>query len=204
MIGIGKDNMVDPLTPVRVKSLEEKNALLKAARDEWERIPGAHQHLVAASDEEYLGKISDNIVIESPALVRPRELSTAELDRQNGELVFAQIFGQRADDRDARTGNAAIDALWENTQQDEFAKLVGPARRQETLLESLVGKALDSVLRKTGRTLPMRESERPGLEIHPVMHAMGRDDSDAGRFVKAWIDNDKGTMREIARSLAAA
>jgi hypothetical protein len=184
----------------KVRTQEEKNALLKEAREEWEKVPPEFRHLVADSAEDYLEKVASCIEVEPQPFTPARPLTVAELAVFDGELMFSRIFGDRADS--SATGISALDELAAEQEREAFEKLAGPARRSESLFQSLVRQALEKVLEK--RTIPMRESERPGLEIHPVMHEMAHDDSDAGRFIRAWIANDTAGMREIAHSLAAA
>ena len=173
----------------KVKSQAEKDELLRQARAEWDAIPGELKHLVASSDEDYIAKVADSIEVEPVKFVAPREASAAELAKQNGELLFEQMYGPRIDHG---TGIAALDELSKANQDAELRKLLGPADRGETWLEEMVRKAINKV-----QSVPRRESEREG--IHPAMSAMGRDDSPVGRFVKAWIDRDTAAMREIVR-----
>ena len=193
--------MIDPLAPIRLKTQEEKNALLAKRRAEWNAIPADLRDRVAASEDDFTERYADMIEVEKAPFNPARDLTADELVEQNGSLMYLRLYGDRASD----PYDGLPDALREvaKAQHNEaVAKITAPLRRSESLLQSLVRQALEKVLEK--RTIPMRESERPGLEIHPVMHEMARDDSDAGRFIRAWIANDTAGMREIAHSLAAA
>ncbi len=182
---------MDPFRKV-VKSQKEKDELLRLARAEWEAIPGELKHLVAANDEEYLGKLSDSIIVERAPFTPPRPLTSEELARQNGELMHLQLYGDRASDR----YDGLPDALREvvKAQDDEaLAKLTAPAKRGETLLEQLVREAINKV-----QSGPRRESGRTVLTLEERMAAWGEG------FIRARIAGDLVRQREIARSLAAA
>ena len=185
---------MDPFRKV-VKSQKEKDELLRLARAEWEAIPGELKHLVAANDEEYLGKLSDSIIVERAPFTPPRPLTSEELARQNGELMHLQLYGDRASDR----YDGLPDALREvvKAQDDEaLAKLTAPAKRGETLLEQLVREAIAKV-----QSGPSREKRGvPSLEERLLIWSEG--DSDAIRFLRARIAGDLAAQRKIAGVLA--
>src|SRR5712692_5230854 len=82
----------------KVKSQEEKDALIAEARREWDKL-GADSHLVAASEEDYLQSISNSIEVEKVPFVEPRPLTTAERTQQDGGLMLLRIMGDRSGDR---------------------------------------------------------------------------------------------------------
>ncbi len=179
----------------KVKSQEEKDALLAAARVEWDKL-GEFNHLVASSEEVYLSKIADSIIVERTPFTSARELSADELAKQNGALMFSQIFGTRADDK--YSSIPAFAEMQKAQERRDLEKLLGPARRAETWLETLVREAINKV-----QSVPRRASERTGIIPRAAAASQG-DNSDVARFLRAYVENDTATQREIARSLAAA
>lgn len=187
----------------KVATQKEKDRLLKEARETWDNVPDDLKHLVAASDEYYLSKISDNIIVEAPVFVEPRSLTAEERAEQNGQLLFQQIYGDRATDRNHETGCRAVDDLWKSRQESELAKLLGPAKREQSALESMVRSIVVKAM--GNQSAPRGESDRMGLGILPkVVAATADDDSNVARFLRAYVENDTETQRQIARSLAAA
>ncbi len=179
-----------------VKTEEEKRALIEQARVEWDKL-GPVSHLVASSEEDYLSKIADSIIVERETFTAPRPLTSEELARQNGELMHLQIYGDRASDR----YDGLPDALREvvKAQDDEaLAKLTAPAKRGETLLEQLVREAINKV-----QSGPRRESGRTVLTLEERMAAWCEgDDTDAARFIRARVAGDLAAQRKIAGVLA--
>jgi hypothetical protein len=142
----------------KVKTQAEKDALIRQARATYDAIPDEHKHIFAASDEDYLSCVADNIEVEMPVYSQPRELTASELTKQNGELINMHVFGDRC--ASGSTGIPAIDEMVEKRERQEFEKLVGPARRSETWLENLVREALNKA-----QSVPRRESEREPLAL---------------------------------------
>jgi hypothetical protein len=191
---------MDPLA-IRVKSLEEKNALLEKRRELWNSSPPESTHLIARSEEDFVGRFAENIIVEREDFVPARELTTAERTAQDGELLFQQIYGDRATDIDHQTGCAALDELWKAKQDADLQKFLGPAKRVESELDAMVRKAVEDVLAKRG-SVPS-EHEREG--ILPRMAAASEgDDSSAARFLRSYVNHDDAGMRRVARELAAA
>jgi hypothetical protein len=173
-----------------VKTEEEKRSLVAAAKKEWDSISPAVTHLIAASEEDYLSGIADAIQIESQAFVPPRELTSAELGKQNGELVVMQVFGDRASDPYEGLPTALREMAKANDEA-ALAKLLGPSKHTESALDEMIRKAVESVVVK-GSRVPVRESERPGLAL-----AKGRIEFDQrlnestqysgdGAFLRCW------------------
>ncbi len=184
----------------RVKSQEEKNELLRLAKQEWDEA-GEFAHLLGDDQENYLQKTADNIIVEAER-IEPRALTPMEkaaLDDQQGRL---EIFGGKYADKEY----SAIPAIAELERAQEEAglqKLLGPADRAESQLESLVR----GIVQKTvgNLTVPVRESDREGLAIMPRLAAATQgDDSDAAKFLRAFVSNDEKGMRRVARELAMA
>ena len=175
-----------------VRTQAEKDELLRLARAEWDAIPGEFKHLVASSDEEYIAKVADSIIVEKTPFTPARELTAAELAKQNGKLLFEQMYGPRIDHG---TGIAALDELSKANQDAELRKLLGPADRAETWLEEMVRKAINKA-----QSAPRRSV----LSLEERMLSWSQGDSDAVRFLRARVAGDLATQRQIARSLAAA
>jgi hypothetical protein len=181
-----------------------EHELLRQARAEWEASPPEHQHLIADSDEAYLSKVADSIVVEQERFVAPRELTKVEQDKMDGELVFLRLFGDRASSD--KTGNAALDGLVEQQEREAFEKLVAPVRRSESFLESLAREAFEKVLLEK-RTYVPSEHDRSRFGIMPAVAARAVEldpTSNVSKFLMAYVEDDTATQRQIARELAAA
>lgn len=183
-----------------VRTQAEKDALLAAARVEWDKL-GELQPMVARSEEEYLSKISDSIIIEREPFTPARELTTTETAELNGRLMFSQLYGDRAES--SATGVAAIDDLVAEQERAALEKLIGPARRAESALESMVR----SIVVKTigNHSVPRRESEREG--IIPRLAAAASEEnanSPLARFLTSYVKGDRAGMKSVAKELAAA
>ena len=143
----------------KVKTQEEKTALVRLARAIYDAVPIEHQHLFASSDADFLSNAAENIEIAAPAYVQPRDLTASELAAQDGRLNCMKIFGERADDPYQGLPSALTEMAKANDAA-ELAKLVAPARRAETFLEKTIREALAK-----GAHVPRRESEREGLVL---------------------------------------
>ena len=188
---------MDPFRKV-VKTEEEKRALIAVAKKEWDALDPTISHLVASSEEDYLSRIADGIEVEKEVFVPARELTATELAKQNGELMFSQMYGDRADDKYSSV--PALAAMEKAQERGDFEKLVGRARPAETWLEELVRQAITKV-----QTVPRRASDRSELGIVPRMAAASEgDNSDVARFVRAFVAGDEDGMRQVARELASA
>ena len=182
----------------RVKTQEEKDKLIAEAKKLWDSIPGEISHLVAASEDDYLQGVSNLIEVEKVPFIEPRPATAAELAKQNGELMFSQMFGDRADDK--YSSIPAFAEMQKAQEQRDLEKLLGPGRRAESALESIV------------RSIVVKAIENPsaprrvlGIVERMAIWSAGEDsDSDAAKFIRAYAANDTAAQREIARSLAAA
>jgi len=169
--------------------------LLRLAKQEWDEA-GEFAHLLGDDQENYLQKTADNIIVEAEP-IEPRALTPMEkaaLDDQQGRL---ELFGGKYADKEY-SAIPAIAEMEKAQERQNLQELLGPARRAELQVESMIRNAVEKAM--SNRTIPMRESERAGID--PAMSAVARDDSDLGCFVKAWIENDTAGMRAVARELA--
>ncbi len=180
----------------RVKTQEEKDKLIAEAKKLWDSIPGEVSHLVASSEEDYLSKIADSIIVERETFTAPRELTPAELAKQDGEIMFMRMYDGRIDHG---TGIAALDALTKANKEESLRKLLAPGQRAESELEGLIR----SMVLKTIDNNPSAP-RRGVLSLEERMLIWSEGDSDAIRFLRARIAGDLVTQREIARSLATA
>jgi hypothetical protein len=191
---------MDPFVK-KVRTEAEKAALIAEAKKEWDRLDPSISHLVAPSEDHYLARVSAGIDVEREAFVPARELTAAELAKQNGELMFMQMFGDRADSRE--TGIPALDNLVAERERADFQKLLGPSQRAESALEGLIRSIVVKAIENP--SVPRRASDRTGLGIIPRAAAASEgDDSAVARFLRAYVSGDVTTQRQIARSLAAA
>ncbi len=202
---------MDPLTK-RVKSEEEKNELIRLAKKDWDEA-GEFAWLLGDNQENYLVRVADSIEVESPAFVQHRELTAVEKAELDTELNLLSCFGGKYAPVEVPDWYRPIH---EQEQRASLEKLVAPAIRERNSLEAMFKAAIEKAVREQlakGRTTPSVErqtipirrlSEREA--IHPAMAAVAGDDSDAGRLVKAWLENNREAMREIVRrcELAAA
>lgn len=183
----------------KVRTQTEKDELLRQARAEWDRLGELQmQDMVARSEAEFLGKLSDSIIVEKEPFVAPRELTAAEKAAMDGRLMFSQIYGDRADSSD--TGIPALDDLAKANQEEAFRKLLGPAQRAESALEGLIR----SVVVKVVENPSSARRHRNVLSLEERLLAWaGESRSDVVRFLRARVAGDLTTQRQIARALAA-
>ena len=194
----------------KVRTQAEKDALIAEARRAWDQA-GEFTHLLGGDEESYLAKISDSIIVEGEPFIPARALTSAEKDQQNADLLLMQM---RYNAHPYENLPPVLRTVAEAQDAAGLAKLLGPALRERNtlagMIESAIAKAVRTALAKGSsspsinrETIPVRSQPvREG--IHPAMSAIAHDDSDIGRFVKAWIDGDTATQREIASELAAA
>lgn len=191
---------MDPLIK-RVKTEKEKVALIAEAKKQWDALDPAISHLVAVSEEAFLAGAADRIEVEREPFVPARPPTAAETAELDGKLMFMQLYGDRADDRNHKTGCEGLDKVWEQHEAQELVKLFGPALRQKSEIQLAVDAAVADLLSK-GRTVPRRESEREPLVIRKGassthrINSGGRIEVDGnecteyaadGRFLRCWI-----------------
>jgi hypothetical protein len=190
-----KNQKMDPFRRV-VKSQQEKDELLRLAKQEWDKLDPGISHLVAASEDDYLAGVSAGIEVEKEAFVPARELTRAERDKMDGELLFEQMYGPRIDHG---TGIAALDALAKANEDEALRKLLGPGEGAESSLEGLIRSIVVKVVEN-----PSSGQRRSVLSLEERMLRWSEGDSDVVRFLRARVAGDLATQRKIARSLAAA
>src|SRR5258708_2349482 len=185
-------------------------AELKDARADFERVDPALQHMIAESNDDFFAKFETPVAATN--IDEPRPLTKAEQTELDVELN-RQMFGGKYAPQSG-TGCKALDDLAKANEEAGLQKLLAPALRERNtlagMIESAIAKAVRTALAKGSsspsinrETIPVRSQPvREG--IHPAMSAIAHDDSDIGRFVKAWIDGDTATQRKIASELAAA
>jgi hypothetical protein len=186
----------------RKYSPQERDAALKAAREEWDKIPPELSHLVASDEQSFLDSVALAMETEPIHVPLARALTPAETAALDGRLTFAQIYGDRADrNLDNLPDGALKDALKEH-ERTELEKLLGPARRPESFLESLVREAFEKVV--ANRSVPIRESDREGIMPRLAARAEQEDANSAlAMFLRSYLNHDDAGMRRIARELAA-
>src|SRR5258708_3358301 len=133
---------MNPFTRKLVKSQAEKDRLIQEAAKEWDEL-GEHSYLVAASEEDYLTRVADGIEVESPAFVPARELTKAERDEIDGELLFSKIYDGRTSYVASEDVPAWYRPIHEQEQRASFEKLVAPAIRERKWLEAMVNEAFE-------------------------------------------------------------
>jgi hypothetical protein len=186
-----------------VKTEAEKRELLKQAKAEWDAIDPAISHLVAASEEHYLARIADGIEIERQPFVPASPPTAQEEAALNGRLTMLRLYGDRASDPYDGLPDALREMAKANDEAEFQKLLVGPGKRAESQLESMIRNAIEKAM--SNRNVPRGESDRTGIGIMPRLAAATEDDtSAAARFIRAYVDNDEQTMRGIARELVAA
>jgi hypothetical protein len=181
----------------KVKSQAEKDELLKQAKREWDAIDPAISRLVAESEDHYLAAIAATIEVENIPFTPARELTAEELARQDGALMFSQIYGDRAD-------NNVPDVFKKMVAEQEavaFQKLIAPGQRAKNTFEAMVEEAIEAL---TKRSNIRRESDREPLVIRKgsastyFAKSGGRIEYDEnenesteygvdGRFLRCWV-----------------
>lgn len=160
----------------KVKSQAEKDALIREAREGWNRL-GEHSHLIAESEEHYLSRVSDAIAIEQEPFVPPRSLTAEELAKQNAELMLSEILGARVDDK---YSSIPVFAEMQKAQERrDLEKLLGPGQRSKNALQAMIDSAVEeavSTFRKSA-VAPRRESEREPLVIRKGVSSTHRTNS---------------------------
>lgn len=199
---------MDPFIKRKVKTVEEKNELLRQARIDFEKV-GVFSFLVAPTWEEYAATIEASIEVQQPAFEAPRALTSAEITKQQTDLVHLQIFGSRRTDTSDLP--PVLQKVADEQEAEDLTKLLGPARRQQSALDALIQDAVEKALRKTSgasdhrmAVMPKPIPKREG--IMPLVRAAVEEDpgSDIARYLSAFVSGDEQAQRQIARELAAA
>jgi hypothetical protein len=200
--------MSNPFVKV-VKSQQERDALIAAAKKEWDALPASVSHVVCSDEQTFLSNFASTIEVEK-AFVEPRPATAEERASLTGQLLLAQIMGNdRADafhQREAGTGCAAIDAAWAEKEREEFEKLIGaPARHHENAVQAMIRQAVEKAASNCG--VVVNEHDRSRFAIMPALAARASEDapgSTLARFLTAYVTGDVRTQREVARELASA
>jgi hypothetical protein len=204
-------NKVNPFFR-KVKSVEDKNELLKQVRVEYEQA-GAASFMICPTWEEYVEKISATIEVEQPAFVPPTPLTAGETvdfeRRLSQDNTMMRVFGNRR--TDASDLPTLLQKVADQQQAAELKDFLAPARRADNALNELIEKAVEKVIQKAVGppdnrvTLPVRPlPERQGLM--PLLTNSVDEDSttDAAQFLRAFVSGDKDGMRAVVRSMVRA
>ncbi len=183
----------------RAAAITEALACYNTAEEPW---------LIARSDEELVQTIKAAMPLAPPEISESRPLTKTEDNEIQFEVDIQSMFGGKYAPVEVP---AWYRATHEQEQRSLLEKLAAPAIRERKSLEAMfkaaIEKAVHEQLVKAGST-PQRESDREPLPIrprteregiHPAMAAVAGDDSNAGRLVKAWLENNREAMREIVR-----
>jgi hypothetical protein len=176
----------------------EREEELRSARAAYDAVAPELQHMVADNDGDFLAKIDAGIQIEPLTLSEPRPLSASARQAQDCELLIEQ-WGYTDPYRDLPP---ALRASAEARDRESLQKLLGPGQRAKNELEQMIGAAVEKAVRELA-VMPRRETDREGI-MPRLAAATEGDDSEAARFVRAYVEGDKRTQRLIARELAAA
>jgi|HubBroStandDraft_4_1064222.scaffolds.fasta_scaffold412312_1 hypothetical protein len=196
----------------KVKTQAEKDELLRLAREEFDKA-GAFSFLVAPTWEEYVAGIEASIEVEQPAFEAPASLSAVERAdferRLTQSTVMDLVFGDRIADNS--TGCRAIDDAWAAHEKAELEKFLKPGRDQEASLNKIIEQAVARVLAKSGgSSLPSS-----GIKVRPIPERQAlmpllsnavdeNSDTDAAKFLRAFVSGDNEGMRAVVRSLVRA
>ena len=163
--------------------------------------------MFAPSEEELIGTIRASMPVAASVVERPRPLTADEAARVNNEIDarvnVARIFGDRADS--GATGISALDTFVAEKERGELEKLLGPGQRSKNALQAMIDSAVEeavSTFRKSA-VATRRETEREGIVPRMAAASQG-DNSDAAKFVRAFVAGDEEGMRRVARELASA
>jgi hypothetical protein len=152
---------MDPFRKVVVKTEADKTALIEKVRRELDAL-GELKHLACRSEEDHLARVAENIEVEKPVFLPSRQLTAGERAEQNGALMFARIFGDRANDRNLPSGCPAIDEARKAKQDADLQKVLTPAQRAKSEIQVAVDAAVADLLAKS-RAVPHRENDRAGI-----------------------------------------
>jgi hypothetical protein len=119
------------------------------------------------------------------------------------------VFGDRIADNS--TGCRAIDDAWAAHEKAELEKFLKPGRDQEASLNKIIEQAVARVLAKSGgSSLPSS-----GIKVRPIPERQAlmpllsnavdeNSDTDAAKFLRAFVSGDNEGMRAVVRSLVRA
>ncbi len=184
----------------KVKTEAEKDALLLEAAKKWDDLD-ENSDLVSVSQEDFLAGIANSIIVEADP-IEPRALTPMQKADVDLELDLASLCGGTYVPRQY-SNIEAFAGMEKAEERQNLQELLGPARRAESQLESLVR----GIVQKTvgNRSVPMRESERPGIMPAIAARAAELDPgSDVAIVLAAFASGNLEGMRSIARSLAEA
>ena len=201
---------MNPFARKVVKSQPEKDELLRQADAEWNQLCEVSD-LVSQSQEDYLAAVSDSIEIESPAFVAPRQLSKAEKDQLDVDIILSQM---RYDAHPYDDLPGALRSVAEEKQRAELEELLGPAIRERNSLEAMFEKAVATALTKRagtrsevvrGHSIPIRQT--PERETILVKLADRAEEENAGSLLSKWlrgyVAGDEQAMRRVVGELVA-
>lgn len=199
----------------------ERDAEVAAARARFDKAPSAHQHLVSASDEDFIDLVESAIELAAPVVVAARPLTAQEEAALNGKLTMMRVFGDSVDDETSII--PAFAKLEQEQAQRDLEELVGPAVRArkaaEATLEGMIEQAIKEALRKgagaasrseaiviPGHSIPVRRA--PLREGIAVKLAAVADEHDPGsvlsRWLRGYVAADESTMRAAVRELVTS
>jgi hypothetical protein len=203
-----KGNKMNPIAKRKVTAAE-RITILADARKTWDS--SSHSHLLARSDEEYLQAIDNGLeVVDSETIAQQpmNAVEKAEFERGlHHSIVMERLFGDRVADRS--TGCAALDESWKPHQETELQEFLKPPRDAQNALDKMIEKAVEKVvwnLESTSRVplavrlIPERQALMPMLRSGIAENP----NSDATRFLAAFVAGDNDGMRAVVRQVVSA
>lgn len=196
----------------RKVTAEERKAILAEARKTWDSLE--HQHIFGMTGDEFVRSQDEMLDVVGTEYREPEPLTRA----QEAELetrIRTEDFLERSRigvPGKNLTGIAAIDKAWQEKEDEEMRKFLAPARDAESALSKMVQDVVRRTLRKASGDSSLPSS---GIRIRPVAERQGLmpmlraaaqedPDSDATKFLAAYVGGDEQAQRRIARELAAA
>jgi len=192
----------------------ELDAEIRAARQTWNECDPELTHLLGKTEQDYLDSVAANCPLAAPEIVAAPELTKAERDEMDSQLLFEQMYSDRISES---TGVAALAELVAANERADLEKLLAPARRAQSALDGMidraVGEALEKLTKRTGsqsqvvpgHSIPVRRA--PERETIVTRLAVRAEEENADSFLTKWLQGyvggDEQAMRRVARELAA-
>lgn len=193
---------------------EEREEILRKARQEWDAV-GEHQVIFGnRTDEDYLRAVDAGLEVIGTEYVEPAAQTALEKQEFENRIVWEDHLSRLRIPIPGSElcGIPAIDKLTKEDNDRELEKFLRPARDAETSLRKMVEEVVTRALRKAGGESSLPSS---GLRIRPVPSREGimpivkaaaefSENSDLTRFLTAFAENNEPAMRQIVRELEAA
>jgi hypothetical protein len=186
-------------------TLEERDQLVKAARDAFNAVPSTLQHLIADTDTDFIDLVESAIELEQPAVITPpASMTPAEKTAQDADLRAREWFPEAFEKENLPPAFRKLAEEEERAIREEFLR---PARAARNTLAGMVEDAVREAVAKLAKSAsaPRPETDRPGIVPRMAAVAAQEDpNSPLTRFLTSYVRGDEAGMRQVARQLATA